>query len=214
MKKPDKQGPEHKRAMHPLLPEWVARDILKTSDRRIELEQLGVDTYQLAYPVALAIYHRDRWEAVNKKTARAREALKKARKRYRKTPKDKYSRERHLNALADARTKVGIAKAEAARIKGDVRTKKRPYLHELIVELEKILKPKTKRPYHYIAALFNLFNLHPERFCEECEGFDPKQDRCQLVDIFTCPKHRKVTDKIGQMARRTRQAKSKLTSSR
>jgi len=199
--------------LDPRLIEEVAKDILVTSDLWDELDQLGVDIAELAFAVARAIDRRDRWEAVQKEKQRAKDRYKKVERKWRRKSENDYDREKHLSELTDVLARVESAKADAAIVKSGVTTKKRPYMHELIKNLEKILRPRTPHPYRYMAALFNLFNLHPESFCEKCNGFYQTASRCGRSHILLCPNHRKARDKIGKMARRMRQNELKPTES-
>jgi hypothetical protein len=78
-------------------------------------------------------------------------------------------------------------------------SKKNPWLPRLLYDLRHILDEKTTRPYRYIAAIFNLFNFHPENFCGRCKKFDIEEKICSRQRIFTCPRHTRARDKIYRM---------------
>lgn len=176
-----------------------------------EIDAIGIDFHELARLIALNLYHQEIWQNSHLSKVRTKDRAKKVVKRWderinapepsegrKGRPLKQYEGSEHLKALADAEARKHFAGEEAKSV--GCLTKRRPYLDRFIFDLKELFKGKTDRPYRYMAAIFNAFNLHPENFCGGCDIFYP--DLCVRKNIFTCPFHKKSRDKLRKMSDR------------
>jgi hypothetical protein len=173
--------------------ESVKKRIARMKDLSDELERIGVDIDELSHLIALNIHHKKYWYDVHVSKVRARDRSKKTVKRWGEKTPEKYDSKKELRAFTNAAAREMFTRDEA-EIAGTL-TKYRPYLDRFIYDLKHIFDGKTRRPYRYMAAIFNTFNLHPEQFCEGCKSFDEDKRLCTKKRIFKCPKHTLAREK-------------------
>ena len=173
-----------------------AKDLLQ------ELEKMGVDIQQIAKIIVLMKEKESKWEKANLQKKKAINLNKKYKKRYEKKPDEEYNRIELLRTFTRVIARKTLVFNDAKKIKRSD-TKKRPYLTELILLLKDIFSPpKTKSPYRYIAALFNLFDLRPEKACDGCRYFNLTTEGCrEKSQIFSCPSHEDTRHSLHQMAK-------------
>jgi len=175
--------------------------INSAKDLRQELKKMGVDIQQIAKIIVLVQEKESKWKKVNLEKKKVIDLNKKYKKRYEKKPDEEYNRIELLRIFTRVIARKIFVFENAKKIKRSD-TKKRPYLTELILLLKDIFSPpKTRSPYRYIAALFNLFDLRPEKACDGCRYFNlPKEGCREKSQIFSCPFHEDTRHSLHQMA--------------
>jgi len=180
--------------------------IRSRADLSRELEESGVNIRDIAHLIAKAKYYDEpRWQKVNRKKLKAQDAHKHKKIYWNAKTGEESDRSKHLRAMTTSMTRIRLVSRHAEKI-GISLTKRRPYLHELLINLDYLLSDKTEIRFKYIAGLFNLFNLHVENFCEGCKFLARGNQMCRKRNIFQCPNHGKARKKLWYMTREAKKA--------
>ncbi len=178
----------------------VLERIEQTRALHPELIRIGIDVKELSHLIALNLCYKQTWEYRRKETVSAKDYEKHIIQRWDKNRPKLFTRKKQLRKFGKASARIIFANEDSHKIR-DL-TKRRAYLDRFIYDLKRMFDVKTPRPYRYMAAIFNLFDLHPESFCKGCRdyvtpsfmGSDVKL--CKRRSIFTCLKHEKARVKI------------------
>lgn len=177
----------------------VLNRLQETEDLFQELKTLKIDLKELAHLIALNLHEKEVWEHSYKEKEKASDNTKKTKRRWKKQPPG--DRQSQIKKATRIEARILFAVDTMAALAPE-QTKKRPYLIGFLYDLKFIFYEKTQRPYRYMAAIFNVYNFHSEKFCNGCEKFNTKTRLCDRKRIFTCPETDKVRNKIRKQVTR------------
>jgi hypothetical protein len=179
--------------------------IFDAEDLLSEFTKIEINIRQVASIIARARYDDECWELANRKWEKVETYEKDFSNKVRKRVQKPLTRKK-IESYTTASARKIFAREETLRIKKSD-TKERPYLPTLLVVLEAVFRQKIDNPYRYIAALFNLFNLRPEKACNSCKLYNMRTKSCiEKLDgkIFDCPNHKNTRNSIWEMTQKAK----------
>ncbi len=170
-------------------PELIDHYVLRISESQAlnrELLRCQIDPKTIAYLIATFRLREECFgtahEVRAKSLIRAKDGMKKIKKRHPDGAKDKKRDKLRKSIILQETHRIVAKESQAGRYK----TKHKPPLGDLFVLLKAYISDKTKDPFKIMAALSLLFNLRPEKQeCHEREGADGQLATCKHYDKET-----------------------------